>query len=82
MICAAGVTYGELQARLIGADAEFLQSQVNAHASIDAAIYNWMTEQARRLEASNKMTRAIRAETAGNDPARRGRCTLVSRGRG
>ncbi len=47
-------TYDELKAACPGADAEFLCAQLEAKATVDQAGKAWMTEQNKRLEASNK----------------------------
>ena len=46
--------YAELKAGLIGADADFICSQLGANATLDNAKTAWMKEQNTRVEAANK----------------------------
>lgn len=47
-------TYEELKSNLIGADAGFLVSQLDAKVDLATGIRNWMTEQNTRAQASSK----------------------------
>lgn len=65
-------TYAELKAGLVGADAAFLVSQLDASATLPAAVSAWMAEQNSRIQAANaKVTQAqAAAAKPGVDPVK------------
>ena len=58
-------TYHELKAALVGADAPFLTSQLDANATVAQATSAWMAEQNKRLETA---TATAKQASAGKGP--------------
>jgi len=59
-------TYHDIAAACVGADAEFLVSQLAAEATVSQAQHAWMVEQQNRLAAKDKALSAARSQSAGS----------------